>query len=191
MPIDPNASNYGAFIPTSSVWDTGDINGIDVKNPEQLRELLVRMYQNLNNMALVLNVKDSGLYDNGQEFVTGAQYFPDPNNNSGTTSVAAMRNEYRTVINFGALPNTTTASKPHGIQVTPSFIFTRIIGASTNPAAGVLAPPNKRAIPLPYASATSDNIEVWVDDTNVYVKTNSANWIVFTNTIIVIQYIKF
>ena len=48
----------GLYIPTTSVWDVSEIYSTDVTKPE-FKELLVRMYQNLNNMAMATNNKDS------------------------------------------------------------------------------------------------------------------------------------
>jgi hypothetical protein len=190
MAIDPNLSNFGAFLPTTSVFDVGEVSNTNVKDPNQLRELLVRLYQNLNNMSLAINVKESALYDNSQEFVTGAQFFPDPANNSGTDSAPAMRNTYRTVVNFGTLPvGGASISIPHGLTLTSGFSFTRIYGAATNTSALL-------GVPITYADGTN-YLGLTVDGTNVTIKAvgtypiGAVAWSTFTMCNIVIEYMKF
>lgn len=175
-----NRNNYGAYVPTTNVWDPSEIYSTEVTSPA-FKELLVRLYQNLNTMALVTNVKDSAMYVT-QEFVTSGQYFANPNLNSTTAQAPSLRGVFRKVINFGALPNTATKSVAHGIAPTASYTFTRIYGCATTPSTSY--------IPLPYASPVLvDNIELWADGTNVNVKTGS-NRTAYTVTYIVLEYIK-
>lgn len=175
-----NRNYYGSFVPTTNVWDVSEIYSTDVTSPA-FKELLVRLYQNLNKMALVTNVKDSGMYVDS-EFVTSCQYFADPNLSSATAQSPVLRPVFRKVVNFGALPNTATKSVAHGIAPTASFSFTRIYGCSTNPSTSY--------IPLPYAAPVLvDNIELSADATNVTVKTGS-NRTAYTITYIILEYIK-
>lgn len=176
------SGQFGAYVPLTYIWDTQQLVDVDVTKPE-FKELLIRLYQNLNVMANVLNVKDSGYYFTNQEFVNGQQYFPNPNNNSSTMSAPIPRQVFRVVINFGALPNATTQSVAHGITCNANTTFTRIYGCATNP--------STEYIPLPYSSATSvnDNIELYVDTTNVNVKT-AANYSTYTVTYIIVEYLK-
>ncbi len=173
--------NYvGAFTPTSNVWDVSEIYSTEVTSPA-FKELLVRLYQNLNLLSLVTNVKDSAMYVDS-EFVTSGQYFTNPALSSATPQNPALRGVFRKVINFGALPNTGTKSVAHNIAPTASFSFTRIYGCSTNPSTSY--------IPLPYASPTlANNIELNADATNVNVTTGSDRT-AYTITYIVLEYIK-
>jgi hypothetical protein len=176
-------TNYGAFIPTSNVWDVNDIYNIKKIDP-QLQELLVRLYQNLNNMALSVNVKDSAFYDNANEFVNGQQWFPNPALNSASSTNATTRQVYRKVVNFGALPNAATKTVAHGLTINSTYTFTRIYGCASDTT-------NKVYIPLPYASATLiNNIELKVDATNAIIIT-AANYASFTTTYVILEYIKF
>lgn len=173
--------NTGAFIPTTNVWDVNEVYsaGLDPK----LTELLVRMYQNLNLMATNVNLKDVGYYVL-QPFVNGQLYFPNPANSSASPAYPANRQVNRLVINFGALPNAGTKSVPHGLPVNAAWTFTRIYGTATDP--------NAQFIPIPYASTTAvaNNIELWVDPTNVNVRT-AANYSAYTITYIVLEWLQF
>jgi hypothetical protein len=86
-------------------------------------------------------------------------------------------------VNFGALPNNTTASVAHGISVTANTVFTRIYACGTNP--------NTKFVPIPYVNVGTpgDGVELWVDTTNVNIKTTTANWTSYT-AIVVVEYLK-
>lgn len=174
--------NTGAFVPSNYIWDVQQLYQVDVKSPE-FKELLVRLYQNLNNIALVLNVKDSGIYDI-QQFINGQLFFPNPALNSSTAQTPDLRQVYRLVVNFGALPNTGTKTVAHGITCTTETSFTRIYGCSTKPTVPL------EYIPLPYASAVlANNIELFVDATNVNVIT-AADYSAYTITYIILEFMQ-
>lgn len=175
------SQNSGLFIPTTNVWDVSEIYSIDVTS-EAFKELLVRLYQNINNIALAVNLKDSGYYVT-QEFVNGQAYFPNPDLNSTTAIAATLRQVYRKVVNFGVLPDTTTKSVPHGITCTTATSFTRIYACATDPM-------GFNYIPIPYASnSAGDSIELNVDGTNVNITTGSDRTN-FTITYVVLEYIQ-
>jgi len=170
-------SNPGLFIPTTSVFELDQLRDVDVKS-DSFKELLVRLYQNVNNIALALNKKDSGYYVE-EEFVNG-QVFPAP---TGTSNSQEGIQAFRKVVKFGALPNTTTKTVAHGLTITDNFNFTRIYGAATKPT-------TKEYLPLPYASTTAANsIELWVDVTNINIKT-ALDYSAYTTTWIIIEYLK-
>lgn len=178
-------SNFGAFVPTTNVWDIGRIQEVDIKSPE-FKELLVRLYQNVNNISLLLNIKDSGYYSL-QEFINGQLFFPNPALDSTTPQSPSYRQVFRTVVNFGPLPNATTTSIPHNIQIDTvlptNYSFTRIYGAATNP-------DQTSFLPLPYSSVTAgSNIEMSVTDTDVVITTD-ADYSAYTNVYCVLEYIK-
>src|ERR1700742_4253207 len=144
------AQNYGSYVPTTNIWDPQQLYDVKDISPE-LREILVRLYQNINLIALTLNTKDTGIYTT-DEFVCGQLYFPDPSLSSASSTTAIARNVYRKVINFGSLPNSGLKSVLHDIPVTSGFTFTRIYGA-TSDTTGLTY------LPLPYVdSAGTDNI---------------------------------
>lgn len=178
-----NSTQYGAFVATNYIWDVQQLQQVDV-NSEEFKELLVRMYQNIANIALVLNVKDTGLYQI-TELVNGQLYFSNPANNSSTVANPALRQVYRKVINYTtALPNAAgTAVIPHGITCTAKTTFTRIYGVANDVT-------NKVYLPLPYASPVLiDNIELFVDATNVNIKVGK-NRATFTITYVILEYMQ-
>ena len=174
-------TNRGAFVPTTDVWDVSEIYSTDV-NSEEFKELLVRLYQNINKIALSLNIRDAGYYVD-QEFVNGQLFFPDPLLNSQTSQNPVFRQVFRKVVNFGVLPNNATKSAAHAIVMNTNFSFTRIYGCASDTGANIY-------LPIPYASGTGANIiELNVDGTNVNVITNS-NRTNFDTTYIILEYIK-
>lgn len=137
----------------------------------------------LNQMSLVLNTKDTGYYPL-TEFVCGQLYFPDPTLTSASTTTPVWRQVFRKVINVGTLPNAAgTKTILHNIDIAVGFKFTRIYGVATDPSTSFL--------PLPYSSATAnDVIEVWVDATNVNIKVGKDRS-GYTTCYVVLEYIKF
>lgn len=161
-------NNTGLFVATTNVWDVEAIKTTDV-NSDAFKELLVRLYQNIGNICLALNLKDSGYYSvnefvNGQIFVNGQQVF-------------------RTVVTFGTLPNAGTLTSPHGIAIDNGFTFTRIYGAASNIT-------TMKYIPLPYASPTLvNNIELDVNATSVTI-TTAIDYSAYTVSYVVLEYVK-
>jgi hypothetical protein len=175
------AQNTGSFIATSNIWDVSQIYSTEVTKPE-FKELLVRLFQNLNNMALSVNGKDAGIYHT-DEFVNGQTFFPNPALNSTTASKPEQRQVYRKVINFGALPNTAAKPVAHGLSVNKAVSFTRIYATATDPV-------GLTYLPIPYASPVlANNIELSVDTTNVTITTGS-NRSAFTTCYVVLEYLK-
>lgn len=175
------ANNVGAFIPTTNIWDVSDVYNTEGLSP-QLQELLIRMYQNLNQSNLSVNIKDTGFYTT-QEFVNGQSFFPNPTLSSASSTTPTMRQVYRCVVNFGALPVSTTKQVAHNLIFNPGFSLTRLYGAASLPDATSF-------IPIPYSSATLvDNIELWIDGTYVNIKT-AADWSAYTTTYVVLEYLK-
>lgn len=175
-------TNRGLYIPSTNVWDVSQLYSIEVTDPA-FKELLVRLYQNVNNIVLALNLKDSAYYDRN-EFVNGQMFFPNPANTSNTTQGPVYRNVYRLVINFGALPNTATKSIAHNIPITTAYTFTRIYATASDTT-------NRAYIPIPYASPTDANeIEINVDATNVNITTGSDRT-AYTVCYVVLEYLKF
>ena len=175
-------ASMGAFIPTTNIWDVAQVYEIDINSPE-FKELLVRLYQNINNIALSVNIRDAGYY-NTQEFVNGQLYFPNPALTSASPITPVFRQVYRQVVNFGVLPNTGTTSIAHNITVTPTTTFTRIYATASDPS-------GNNYVPIPYASCTAvaDNIELAVTATNVVITTGS-NRSNFTITYVVLEYLQ-
>jgi hypothetical protein len=166
--------NTGLYVPSTNVWDLGILQEIDVNSPE-FKELLVRLYQNVNNIAISLNLKDSAIYIQ-EEFVTGAQFF-----NPASSSQLLQRAEFRSTYNIGALGAGVT-NTAHGLTIGATWVFTQIWGTASDNIG-----PNY--YPLPWASAGgATNIELRVDGVNIVITNNSG--IAFTSCIVVLEYVK-
>lgn len=175
------SSNPGAFVATTNVWDVQQLYSVDI-NSTEFKELLVRLYQNINNIALSINIKDSGYYST-EEFLNGQLFFPNPYQLLDPLENPEYRQVFRMTVNFGTLPNAGTISVPHGIIVTSGFTFTRIYGSATNSAVNSF-------IPLPYSSSTlNKNIELNADNINVNI-TTAIDYSSYINTYVVLEYLK-
>jgi len=166
MPV-VQSSLVGAYVPTSYIWDVSQLADIEVTSPE-FKELLVRMYQNLSFMAIVLNTKATGIYDT-QEYPNSKLFFPNPANTSQTNVGPNYRQVLQKTINFGALPNAATKSVAHGIvNVNSSLTWVNITACATDTT-------GLTGLNIPYASTTAvaDNIEIFADATNVNIITGS------------------
>ena len=161
----------GSFVQTTQIWGNEDD-----------KTLLTRLYQNVNQIAVVLNTKETGAYYQ-QEFVTGALFFPNPNNLTNVPPTPPVERQVsRIVINFGALPAAGTKSVPHRLDIGPQWTFVKIYGCATNP--------GTRFIPLPYVSALAANtLELSVDMTNVSITTGGTNYSAFTMTYVILEFI--
>lgn len=179
----PAQINPGSFIPTTNAWDVTDIASVEVTSP-QFKELLIRLYQNLNVQSLSMNTRDAGIYAE-EEFVCGQIWYPNPANSSTTgtkPNEAVWRQVFRKVIDFGALPNTGTQSVAHGITITSGFTFTRIYATASDPSTAF--------IPIPFASSVpGDIISLDVDTTKVNI-TTASDKTAFTTTYVILEYIK-
>lgn len=165
MPFIPEQQlNLGFFIPVTQIWaDQARLHDVDV-NTDEFKNLLVSLYQNIGNMAIALNAKDTGLYLDSI-FVNSQQFF-----NPADRSPLSYRADFRLLVNFGTLPNAGTKSVAHNIPIATSgytYTFTRIYATASDPI-------GLNYIPIPYASPTSaSNIELSVDATNVNITTGS------------------
>lgn len=177
-----NPQNYGAFVPTSDVWDVSEI--YEATQDPKLQELLVRLYQNLNRLSLTTNIKDSAYYVQS-EFVNGQSFFAPTTTSSATAQSPAMRQVFRLVVNFGALPNTGIKRITTTIQPNPTWSFTRIYATSTNPTA-------LEYIPIPYASSAGD-IELFADVNATFLRVNiitPSDYSAYTITYVILEYLK-
>lgn len=175
---DNEVNLLGIFVPTTNVWDVGSIYEMDVKTPE-FKELLVRLYQNINNIANVLNVKTSGYYIN-VETNSSNQYY----NLANPTDPLNQRPGFICTVDIGALGAGIT-SVNHGINaptgITSSYKWMKIYGAATKSSSII-------GCPLPFAGATGNNIEVTVTATQVVINNQSGN--TFTDATVILEYVK-
>jgi len=175
--FDDQQINTGSYVPTTNIWDVSRLYEVEV-NSSEFKELLVRLYQNINNIALVLNTKCTGYYIN-EQFVSGKLFFnPDVD---PTELAIQLRPGFIKAINTGALGAGVTAVN-HDIDVTNTYKWMFIYGAATN--TGTLV-----GYPLPFAGAAGNNIEVSVTATQVLINNNSG--VTFTDSQVTLEYCKF
>lgn len=169
LPGNPNN-----FIPETYIFPADNFEEYDVK---------LRQY--LNNMAAAVNTKDSGLYTD-EEVVTGQQFLP--LFSTSTSTSLNYRDVYRKVIDFGALPDNTIKTVPHGISTTQDFSVVKFYGGATQPGISTL----QSAIPIPFADATppSNHVQLMMDATNIIIETRSSTYILYTRCFVVVEYIK-
>jgi hypothetical protein len=168
--------NDGVYLPTTYIWDVARLQSIDVNSPE-FKELLVRMYQYISDMAIAINLKDTGYYYLG-EFVNSQLYFPNPAQSSSTTPTAEYRQVFRLVVNFGALPNTGAKSVAHGLIPNSAWTFTRIYATASDTTG------------LNYLPIPSTQANLTVSSTNVTI-TTTANLTNYNVCYVVLEYMKF
>jgi hypothetical protein len=160
--------NTGLFIPTTNVWDLYFVESLT--KDEQLRNVLVKLYENMNQIALALNKKDSGAFVEF-EFINGQTF---------TNNAIQV---FRKLVACGPLPDNNTKKIPHYINPGNSYSFTKIYGCASNPI-------NLLYIPLPLASSTgTGQVELYVDKNDVVI-TTSATYSQYTTTYVVLEYIK-
>lgn len=175
----PSQANFGSFVPTTNIWDIQQLQQLDID--PQLKELLVRLYQNVNTISLSLNTRDAGYYVQ-EEFINGQIFFPNPALSSSTPQSPTMRQVYRLVIDTGTLPNAATSTIPLPITLGPTYTMTRIYGAATDL--------NTSFIPLPYASPVAgDDILLRATTTDIIIQT-AIDYTAYTTSYVVIEYIK-
>ena len=178
-------TNKGNFVGTTSLMDVSQLKETSVTSTE-FQELLVRLYQVINNIVLSLNLKESGYYVL-EEFVTGAEWFA-PSDPRGNTK----RQEFRLVMNIGALPPGVT-TRAHGLAmqfdpaVASTWMFTEIYGTAALPNVTALL---SNYYPIPWASPApgTTNIALQVNGTNVVITNNSG--VSFTSCYVVLKYVK-
>lgn len=153
--------------------------------PEQYNDdfrLQLRKY--LNDITIALNVKENGFYLE-DETPTGAIFIPIFTTDGATNT--KFRPMFRTVVDFGALPNNSTKTVPHGISTTQNYSVVHLYGAATQPGASTLT----SSIPIPQAGIpNNDRIELEIDATNVIITTARNTRSDYTRTFVTIEYIK-
>lgn len=184
MALDTEA---GVFLPTTDIFDRALIDQINV-NSQDFRDFLVRLYQSVNNIALVTNIKVSGYYIES-EFINGSLWFENKSLSVTTSNsqTPTYRQEFTKVVDFGALPSGAPAfiDKPHGIVTNSNLTWTHIYATATNPA-------NLDGIPINYssASAVASNLEIKIDATNVRITTGGTDYSAYTVCRVVLKYLK-
>jgi hypothetical protein len=164
------ASAFNNFVPNDLIIPPVDSEEWDLVLTDYIRYIID-----------ALNSKEIAIYDL-QEFANGEIWF-------NASNVQQPRFGLRKVINFGALPNATIKSVAHGITITTNTSFTHIYATATNPTAVF---PARFSVPIPYVNVLvpTDGIEIYVDATNVNIRTTTANWVGFTTCYVVLEYLQ-
>lgn len=157
MPEDNQIASM--FIPTTPMFDVGNLD-----DQENLKQLVIQLTQYTNNIATVLNQKDSGTYVQ-EQFVNGQQYFPNPTLNIFSSEDATPRQVIRQVFLTGPLPNTGILLVPHNIPITNIYTFTRIYGTASDTT-------GLNYIPLPEAFVNGNIVDLAVNNINIVIHTN-------------------
>lgn len=165
--------NRGLYVPTTNVWDQSQLQDINV-NSDEFKLLLVRLYQNINSIALALNLKDSALYDL-QEFVNGQMFF-----SNTPMDPTKLRNDFRLVMNVGAIVAGVNTFA-HNLPVIASWTWTRIYATATD-SVGLFG------YPIGTGGAAAGIATIFVNATNVVITNNTG--VNFTRCIVVLEYLK-
>jgi len=168
------SGNSNNLLPENYIFPEIDTEEYDVK---------VRQY--LNIMAIAVNSKDSGLYNN-EEVLTGQQFLPTFSTQTATNM--NFRDVFRMVVDFGALPNAATKSVAHGIVTTQDYSIVKLYGVATDPGVTTIT----SALPIPFLNvgAPGNGVQLDMDATNINISTTSAAFTVYTRCFVVIEYIK-
>ena len=171
-----DSRQFGAFVPTTNIWDPQNIYQSNL-DPE-LKEILVRLYQNLNLMANVLNVKETGQYNNSFETICSKTWFPNPALTSASSTTPTDRPVWRMVYLTNLPPGVTVI--PHGLLINASWTFVNGEGAA-NDTVGL----NYRFFKN---SGAGVDISMTVNAVNITLTNSTA--ITFNVTYIILEYLK-
>lgn len=164
----------GSLVPTTNIWDVSQVYELKGES-EQLQELLVRLYQNLNLMANVVNSKETGFYFN-QEVMTSSLYSSPTSNQQ-----SALRPEFSKTLLGGTLaPGTATVA--HGLTINAGFKLVDIYGAASDSV-------NKFYYPFCFAQVGgTNNLNAYISNTNVLI--DNGTGVTFDSYILVIKFLK-
>lgn len=183
--IYPDGFDEGYYLPTSEVFDVGDLQEAGISN-ENFRELLIRLAQKINKINITINNKENGIYPE-EEIINGQLWFPDLTLSSSTGQLPEPRQVFRKVINIGALLNAATKTVSHEIVFPATSTITRIYGGASDTT-------NQVFIPLPFVSQSgaiaAGDTELYADDTNVYI-TPTGDATSFDTCYVVLEYLKY
>ncbi len=172
---------------------------IEFQLPTDFEEVRDEISERHRLIADQVNAREVALYEPTTDtaptkLLTGKRYW-------GLTAAGVIDNRqkrytYRSVVDFGTLPNTGTKSVAHGIPVTAAAVgppatvgtqFTRIDATANHP---TNTDPLPKAIQLNFVdtAAGADDIELQITDTNVVITTASAAFAGFTQCYITLEY---
>lgn len=147
---------------------------MSVGSPD-FKELIIKLARNSTKQNWAINSKASGTFSTLEDL-------------SGKTYIinGVNKGSYFKVVSFGALPGiSATKTVAHGIPFDASYKIIDVYGGSTNPA-------TLSYLPLPFPHPTvAQIISLQADGTNVIVTTGATDYSAWTDTIIIIEYLKY
>jgi hypothetical protein len=169
-----SAKKIGYLIPTTFIMESQKLYEEPID--ERIRERLVKLYQDLNQIALSLNAKQTGIHTL-QEFLTGEVFFASSSNTN-------PRPISRIVVDFGALPNATSKSVAHNLPLDDRTLVVDHKSWANNI-------DGTSSIPIPFATpiALNENISLEITDTDVII-TTGIDRTDYTDCYVVISYIN-
>lgn len=164
------------------IYDTDLVKDLKV-NSKEFSNFLVTLTQTIGDIISTINSKEYAIYVLEEVLTNKLLFTPNADVLAGRPQL--IRNGYRIVVDFGALPNAATKSVPHNIEnIDQFFRFIIIDGAASDPVALTY-------IKLPFSSPTlNENIKVTVDATNVNI-TTAIDYTSYTTVYIILEYVKF
>jgi len=179
----------GAYLPSTQVWDTSEVESAEGVN-DPTKELVIRMYQKLADMATMINYKETGLYPT-QEFVCSKKYFANETLTSTSGRTPKLREVIRKTLPWldevtgtSALPNAALGNMKHVLTFDANTVLVGLTAACTDPTHRVY-------MTLPYVSCAKGTIAIWANATDVFIECCGFDGTDFTINNIVIEYIKF
>lgn len=141
--------------------------------PPEFSQFLLKMSDYAREFAPAINQREICAYV-ANEIITGSTLFSDLESQN-------VRPVFRKVVQFGALPNTTSKSVPHEIDVMNTYQFIKILVIGNNPSATGTTP---------YATVLA-NKDSRVDITlsNIVI-TTTADYSAFTVCSVILEYTK-
>ena len=154
-----------------------DLNSLLIENElftdKEFSEFLLTFQDKYNDLVAAVNKKDFGYYSD-QVVLNGQLRFD-------RSDVQNVKNVYRYVIDFGALPNNALKQVAHGLTLPAGTEMIRIYGVANDQTA-------QSYLPLPYVSATVP-IELYIDATNVNIVT-ADDKTAYTVCTVTIEYLQ-
>lgn len=161
--IPAQKTDVGAFVPTTNILDNPD--------SKDTMTLLVSLYQYVTNIANVLNIKQSGYYLTEEFCNSNLLFNPDSSNPND------LRPCFFVAVDLGTV---TTGAYAHGVTMDTNTKLVGLRGAATRSSTLLM-------VPIPFVASTG-NIEVTVDGTNVNIVNNSGY--TFTSGVVILEYVK-
>ncbi len=160
MTVD--STNFDSFVPVYS------------ESPEKPEDLRSFTTEQLRIHAAGINFREIGWMLN-QQIITGKSFIP----STGSASEQNYRTVFRKVIPFGALPNSTTKSIAHGINVDANFTLVDSWASATDPV-------GLTAITFAYDPTSSVYLNMGATNVNI---TTTADYSNYTRSFVVIEYL--